>query len=245
MSSRRALVPCTVTCLSMMLGLASVALTLNGLYYWATWTILWCVLADKLDGSVARLLQASSPLGAQLDSMSDLISFGVAPAVLVFALATRQGGLTAGSPSGVLAALGCGFYTIAAAVRLARYNLAEHPAGERFFSGVPTTSGGAISGTALAIWFKYQLPESWLPYGVGLLVLLGVGMLSSLPVPKVVPRRHRAVNIFQMANVVAVYLCGILMVFPEYLFALVSGYIVFGTLYGLLSAGEQRAQAQE
>lgn len=243
MTNRRALVPCAVTCLSMTLGLASIALTIIGNYYWATWVMLWCVLADKLDGTLARLLQATSPLGVQLDSLSDLICFGVAPAVLVFSLATGPGGLAAGSPEGLLAALGCAFYTIAAALRLARYNLAEHPPGERFFSGVPTTSGGAISGTALAVWLKYHLPASWLPYGAGLLVLLGLGMLSSLPVPKVVPRRNKVLKVLQLAIIVAVYLCGILTLLPEFLLALVCGYIVFGSLYGFLSASSRRAQA--
>ena len=84
MSKLRYLVPNAFTSMSLILGLISVVLSVRGNPALAAWLILWGVLLDKLDGSAARLLNASSPFGAQLDPFADFVSFGIAPAALFF-----------------------------------------------------------------------------------------------------------------------------------------------------------------
>ena len=83
MKNLRFLVPNACTAFSMLLGLASVYASVNNQFDLAAWMVLWGVLLDKLDGTFARLLKASSGFGAQFDSFADFVSFGIAPAMLL------------------------------------------------------------------------------------------------------------------------------------------------------------------
>ena len=78
------LIPKSFTAFSMILGLASIYNSTQGQYDLAAWMIVWGVLLDKLDGTSARLFNASSDLGAELDSFADFVSFGLAVAALMF-----------------------------------------------------------------------------------------------------------------------------------------------------------------
>ena len=75
MDKLKYLVPNGFTAFSLLLGLASIVHSVNGHYELAAWMILWGVLLDKLDGTAARIMNASSPFGAQLDSFADFVSF--------------------------------------------------------------------------------------------------------------------------------------------------------------------------
>ena len=116
------LVPNGFTALSMVLGLAAIALAASGDTDLAAWLILWGVLLDKLDGGAARLLGASSSFGAEMDSFADFITFGVAPSALVFFSLT--GGVIDQAGEGTVAGA-CAVYTLAVAIRLARFNVQE------------------------------------------------------------------------------------------------------------------------
>ena len=86
----RFLVPNAITAANMMLGASSVMYALAGMHDTAGWLVLLSVLVDKLDGTSARMLKASSRFGVEFDSLADLIAFGVAPAVFVFCVLTRH-----------------------------------------------------------------------------------------------------------------------------------------------------------
>ena len=81
----RTLVPNLFTATSAVFGMVSMWMSVEGNFEWAAWFIFWCVLLDKADGTAARLLKGSSRFGMEFDSMADLVSFGLAPAVMVFA----------------------------------------------------------------------------------------------------------------------------------------------------------------
>ena len=83
MNRLRYTVPNGFTSLSLLLGIASIVTSQIGELELAAWIIVWCGLLDVLDGLSARLLKATSDFGAEFDSMADLVSFGVAPAVLM------------------------------------------------------------------------------------------------------------------------------------------------------------------
>jgi CDP-diacylglycerol--serine O-phosphatidyltransferase len=110
---------------------------------WAGWLILFAMVFDALDGKVARLANATSDFGTQLDSLCDVISFGVAPAVIVAGLATYQDRF----PRVAIAA--GAFYMLCAAMRLARFNVETRPEEEahRFFSGLPSPGAAAFVAT--------------------------------------------------------------------------------------------------
>jgi CDP-diacylglycerol--serine O-phosphatidyltransferase len=116
-------------------------------FRWAALTICLAALCDALDGRLARALDVSSPFGKELDSLADVVSFGVAPALLVYEGFFRDGalpGTTFSLPWLVLS----GLFVCCGAGRLARYNVTG--AGGRFFIGMPIPAAGlTITGLAM------------------------------------------------------------------------------------------------
>jgi CDP-diacylglycerol--serine O-phosphatidyltransferase len=232
------LVPNSCTALSLVLGLASIALSASSRFEDAAWLILWGVLLDKLDGGVARMLNASSEFGAEMDSFADFVVFGIAPAALVFFSLT--GGVV--DPGEGVIAGACAVYALAVAIRLARFNVSEPEGSDQVFFGVPTTLVGALISsawlTALAYGFVEQL-NAWLP--IGLLVFGGL-MVSNVRIPKFSLRWSKPVNAFQIVNMGLVYLLVPLRLYPEYLLFLGSFYLLFGLCWGMFYADEDHSE---
>ena len=146
----RAIVPNLVTSLAACAGITSIAFASEGRFLDALWALLVACVCDGMDGRIARLLKASSKLGAELDSLADFVNFGVAPAMFMFFWLT---GKTFGAdPSGILdprvvrIVLGCAlFYAMCDCFRLARFNtMLEQPTlpyWKHFFTGVPAPGG--------------------------------------------------------------------------------------------------------
>jgi CDP-diacylglycerol--serine O-phosphatidyltransferase len=222
-------VPNSVTALSLLLGLASVVMSVEGRFDLAAWMILWCTLFDKLDGSLARLLKASSEFGIQFDSLADFVSFGIAPAALVFFQLQSAG--VASPLLGPAAAV----YVLALAIRLARFNVSEPPLGADVFFGIPGTLCGAILASGFLVWRRHSVNLAWLEAAPALLVVLAIMMVSQLRLPKLKPRKNRALNAFQALNIVAVYLCGVMMWAPEFLLTLALLFLIGGVIACWLS----------
>ncbi len=143
----RAVVPNLVTSLAACCGIASISLSSEGRFGEALVALLIAAVCDGMDGRIARLLKASSKLGAELDSLADFVNFGVAPAMFMFYWVT--GGPThvgfEGSPI-VRLTLGCAlFYAMCDCFRLARFNtmLEQEPLPywKSYFTGVPAPGG--------------------------------------------------------------------------------------------------------
>ena len=227
------IVPNLVTCIGLTCGLAAIFLSLKGRYELAAWLVLLCVLLDKLDGTAARLLDAGSELGMQLDSLSDFVTFIVAPAVLFAAVLTDESAAFAGMPDALLAYGSATVYVIAGAARLARFNCVEQDGAglTRFFEGIPTTMGGATCGTLFLVLHKYQLVDRFAWVLPPLLLLLGLAMVSRYYLPKMGRRRSRVVSVFQVANLVVVPVLVIARLYPEYLLFLVVLYLTVGLTF--------------
>ncbi|SCL40065.1 CDP-diacylglycerol---serine O-phosphatidyltransferase [Micromonospora rhizosphaerae] len=160
---------CTLS--SLMLGMLAIFLAMQGEVRVAALCLIACVAFDGLDGALARKLGVASPFGAQMDSLADMCSFGLAAPVVVYAS-------LAGSVPPAAAAVACALVAACAAIRLARFNVS--PKDGRFFCGVPTTMAAAV----LALTVAIGLPVSGLVM-VGGVALLGVAMVSSFPYAKV------------------------------------------------------------
>ncbi len=234
----RYVAPNLVTCIGLCAGLLSICETIAGDYSAAAWFIMLSVLLDKLDGAVARLLNASSRFGMELDSLSDLITFGVAPGVLVLGI------MTGGEPSGQLAPAGgllraatytgCFFFVIATALRLAKFNVLADDYGKDFFFGFPTTAAGALVAVSYLTAIKYGLPIMFVKALPGLLLLLGLLMVSRMPLPAYSRRQAAWLNIFQFVNFAGIYICGFFRIFPEYIMACGLLYLVVGSSWAML-----------
>ncbi len=160
---------CTVS--SLVLGMAAIFLAVNHAgVHWAALCLIACVAFDGLDGALARRLGVSSPFGAQMDSLADMCSFGIAAPVVVYAW-------IAGSAPAALTMSACALVAVCAAIRLARFNVS--PKDGRFFCGVPTTMAAAV--LALGTFIAPEMPAA---VRVGGVALLALAMVSSFPYAK-------------------------------------------------------------
>ena len=254
----RYLAPNIITATSICFGLASLALAHHGAFALAGWLIIYAVLGDRLDGVVARKLGATSELGVQLDSFSDFLTFGVAPAFLVQAYLTAPSTLQAfdlpydhGWAQVYLFAC-CAIWVLAAVFRLARFNVhADDDTPTRIFFGVPTTLAGGL----LVVWFLAFL--KYTPgYDFGGPKLLGDavstprGVWLALPAAMVVGAYLMAsswrmlkspkspgpvVKWFLGINLVSGYVLGWLQLLPEYMLWMPTTWILVFLVWGKLA----------
>jgi CDP-diacylglycerol--serine O-phosphatidyltransferase len=167
------LVPNAFTVASICFGLSAIRYGLDGRYQTAVVMIILAGIFDGLDGRSARLLKITSKLGAELDSLADFLSFGVAPAFLIYLWTLHEA-------KGLGWALAL-FYVICAALRLARFNSEledpdRPPWMTRFFTGMPApaAAGVAIMPMLLSFALEHEWPRSW---GLSALVLFGVALM--------------------------------------------------------------------
>jgi CDP-diacylglycerol--serine O-phosphatidyltransferase len=157
-------IPNSFTALSLLLGLASIVTTQIGDLEFAAWLIVWCGLLDTLDGLAARLLKATSSFGAEFDSMADLVSFGVAPAILIFNAGLQIAGVEVESGQFWVLLTACGVFVLAGAMRLARFNLATSQPRTGWFTGVPiTAAGGGLISSIVIVLIRHEDISSLLP----------------------------------------------------------------------------------
>lgn len=140
------LVPNLVTILGLCFGLTSIRFTFADRYELAAGLLILAALIDGLDGLLARRLNAASPFGAELDSLSDFVCFGVAPALLLYHF-----GLEGLAGMGWLAAL---FFAICCCLRLARFNVAakDETGDKTSFTGVPAPAGAMLGIVPVTLW---------------------------------------------------------------------------------------------
>ncbi len=232
-------VPNSVTALSLLFGISSIITTQFGQLELAAWLIVWCGLLDTLDGVVARLLKATSSFGAEFDSMADVVSFGVAPAVLMLNAGVQLGGIEVASEQFWVLLLACGVFALAGAMRLARFNLTSDTPGSGWFAGVPITvaGGGLLSSLVLVLIHHQPLAES-LPlqqYFPLLLFVLAILMISRIRFPKAKLRKSKLLNAFQIVNIGLIFFCGITRQFPEYLLGIGVFLLVAGVIAGRIT----------
>lgn len=236
----KAVPPNLITCIGMTFAFLSIANSFSGQIDRAAWFIALCVLIDKMDGTVARKLDASSEFGIQMDSFSDLISFGLAPATLVWAaapvLAPEVWGHRASfgpmSATFVLASV-CILHGIFAALRLAKFNVttSEHP---RLFHGLPSTlSGALVSMLFLAAREQGMLTPDVMALFPVLLAVNALLMVSNLPLPKLRRANNQIGFICQVLLGVAIFIVIPLQMFFWLPLAVLVGYISVGFALGI------------
>lgn len=137
------ILPNLITVCSMFAGYYSIIASLNSDYERAAWAILIGSIFDVMDGWVARMTHTATRFGIEIDSLSDVISFGVAPGVLVYTWTL--------SSFGKIGWLGSFFLVACAALRLARFNVQMGSAEKKHFTGLPTPASAlVIASTVLA-----------------------------------------------------------------------------------------------
>lgn len=162
----RQIAPNMVTSGNLLCGVFSLMLTTQGRFVPAAWLVFFAVIFDGMDGKVARMLGGGSQFGLEFDSLADLVSFGVAPSILIFQTSLRGFG-------GLLGAVAACFFALCTALRLARFNVVHVPGP---FQGLPAPAGGLFVSS-------FVLAGADLPAGAmaAVLALTGFLMISSIP----------------------------------------------------------------
>ena len=176
----RMILPNAITLIGVCIGLTSIKFAIDGKFAIAVIAILFAGLMDALDGRIARLIKGTSKMGKELDSLGDVISFGVAPALIMYFWNLQY-----------LDKLGwfvCLTYVVCVALRLARFNInsEDEPSWkDNFFEGMPSPAGGIIVLMPLVISFS-GLGELFFKINYDLLVPLtfitiSVLLISTIP----------------------------------------------------------------
>jgi CDP-diacylglycerol--serine O-phosphatidyltransferase len=142
----RVILPNMLTLIGVCIGLTSIRFALDGKFEFAIIAIIFAALIDGLDGRIARLIKGTSKVGKELDSLTDMISFGVAPAFIMYFWKLNT--------LGRFGWLVCLIYVICVALRLARFNVnsnQEPSWKDNFFEGVPSPAGGILVLTPLIV----------------------------------------------------------------------------------------------
>tara|TARA_B100000282_G_scaffold260501_1_gene208910 strand:- start:500 stop:1303 length:804 start_codon:yes stop_codon:yes gene_type:complete len=144
--SARVILPNMLTLIGVCIGLSSIRFALDEKFEFAIIAIIFAALIDGLDGRIARLIKGTSKVGKELDSLTDVISFGVAPAFIMYFWKLNE--------LGRFGWLLCLVYVICVALRLARFNVnsSQEPSWkDNFFEGVPSPAGGILVLTPLIV----------------------------------------------------------------------------------------------
>lgn len=225
---RRAVVviPSAFTLGNLLFGIWAIVMAYRGNFAQAAWFILFAGVLDMLDGRVARLSGTGTKFGAELDSLVDVISFGVAPAMIMFFLEFQAGGK--------FGWLVCYMYVVAVAIRLARYNVQHGTGKPGWFTGMPSPSAGMT----LAVYYPFSQTDwyreslSYLNFqreGLTILiVLLALLMVSTVKYPRFPAIGFRTIKgILGLLLHLLILVCAL--AFPSYfLFPLGLTYLTFG-----------------
>jgi CDP-diacylglycerol--serine O-phosphatidyltransferase len=231
-------IPSAFTLGNMFFGLWAIISAYRGNFTWAAWFIVFAGVLDMLDGRVARLSGTGTKFGAELDSLVDCISFGLAPAMIMFFLEFQS--------AGKFGWLICYMYVVAVAIRLARYNVQHGTGKPGWFTGMPSPSAGMT----LAVYYPFS-QTAWYRQSLAyldfqregltiLMVLLALLMVSTVKYP-----RFPAIG-FRSAKGIAgllvhLIILGCSLAAPQYfLFPLGIGYLAFGLARHAVISGLER-----
>lgn len=170
------ILPSAFTVGNLFLGIWAIVSASHGAFEFAGWLIVWAAFADMLDGRIARFTATGSAFGEELDSLVDAVSFGVAPALIVYFLLLRDGNW-----SWLLSFI----YILAAIVRLARFNIEQAGTAKVAFHGLPSP----IAGVTLATYFAFTQTGFYTRY------------LADFPIERSVPWMMIAIAILMVSNV--------------------------------------------
>jgi CDP-diacylglycerol--serine O-phosphatidyltransferase len=174
------LLPNLLTTGTLFAGFYGIVASIDGNYPPACIAVFIAALLDGMDGRLARLTHTESEFGKQYDSLADMVAFGMAPAIIVYLWGLKSLG-EFGWAWGKLGWLAAFLYAVAAALRLARFNVGSKTSDRRFFEGLPSPSAAGL--VTSMVWLASDQGWSGFPalaVGTAITVLAGVLMVSSL-----------------------------------------------------------------
>ena len=230
--------PNLITSGAMFAGFYAIVQAMNGRFELSAMAIYVAMVLDGMDGRVARLTRTESAFGVEYDSLSDMVSFGAAPALIAYVWALQGMGRL-----GWIAAF---VYCLGAALRLARFNTQVEVVDKRFFQGMPSPAAACLVAGLVWAMNEYQIQGKdirWLAWGVTLFA--GLTMVSNVPFYSGKDINLRKSVPFWVVVVIA-FTIGIVVSFsstlPELLFGLSVAYAVSGYVFWVMQWFHRRRE---
>jgi len=164
-------IPCTFTAANLFCGFVSIQFIITKDYVWAAWYIFFGMIFDIMDGRIARMTSGTSMFGAEFDSLADMVTFGVAPALLVYYRFMEASGI-----AGIVVAF---IFILCGALRLARFNIMPH---RPYFTGLPIP-GGAAFGASLVLFGVIHDIDGYVNTITFMMFMTALLMVSTIPYP--------------------------------------------------------------
>lgn len=207
------LLPNLLTTAALFAGFYAVVSAMKGLFDYAAIAIFVALVADGLDGRVARMTNTQTAFGAEYDSLSDMLSFGIAPSLIVYSWSLS----TLGKFGWLIAFL----YTAATALRLARFNTQAHDIDKRYFQGLPCPAAAATLAALVWLGFTYEITGVAIALFVAFMTaLLAVLMVSTIRYYSFKQIDFKGKVPFVTIVIVVLMLCAIAIAPPPMLFSI-------------------------
>ena len=221
--------PNLLTTMNMFFGFFAIIYGIKGNFPYAAYAIVAAAVFDLLDGRVARMTHSTSEFGAQYDSLCDLVSFGIAPGLLLFQWSLQ--------PFGRIGWLASFFYVACGALRLARFNVQQDIIEKNYFQGLPIPMAAGIVASSILAFQDLSLVAYRSPWLLAMTFLLGFVMVSNF--------RYRSFKDIDLKRrlpfaylVLGVFLLALVAIRPEVmLFVLFLTYAILGAVFGVLRLG--------
>lgn len=232
------ILPNSLTLSGMFFGFYSILSAIKGNFDYAAWAIMIAVVFDGLDGWVARLTHSTTRFGIELDSLSDLVAFGVAPSVLIYKWAI--------APFGRVGFAAAFLFTACGALRLARYNVQMGSTESKAFTGMPIPGAATIAATLVLYWHEiWEATPQGNVFVLILTIFLALLMVSTL-------RFHGLKEIdFRRRKpfwILVVFVVGIVLVLihpPTALFVFAMAYLFEGLIENIYIFTRKRKRMRE
>lgn len=199
-------------------GMMSLIMSSSGKFEYAAWLILLALIFDGLDGRVARLTKTTSKFGLEFDSLADIISFGVAPAMLLYQYC--------GMDYGRFGMVVSGLYVVFGAIRLARFNVMTSDIEPSVFIGVPIPTAAVFVSILILLYEKYAL-HLYVPLLI-VTLFVAVLMVSNIRYPSFKKIDLQKAHFIKVL-VALVVTASLIFIYPiEALALFIGGYLLFG-----------------
>ncbi len=232
------LLPNLFTIGAMFAGFYAIVAAMKGRYESAAVAIFVAVVLDGLDGRIARLLHAQSEFGAQLDSLSDMLSFGIAPALVMYTWSLAVMG-----KAGWLAAF---VYAVCTALRLARFNVQAKKVDKRYFQGLATPAAAMLVASIVWVCSGYDITGE----SIALLMSIVAVVLGLLKVSTVRYRSFKDLDLRNRVPFIAILVAVLVLVLvsfdpPDILLLLTFLYVISGPISTLWAIRQRRQQKKK
>lgn len=232
------LLPNTLTLCGMFCGFYAIMSAINGSFVHAAWAILFANIFDGLDGWIARLTNTTTRFGVELDSLSDLVAFGVAPSVMMYKWALM--------PFGRLGWAAAFLFVACGALRLARFNVQTGSSGSKAFKGMPIPAAASILSSVVIFFYVYWegMPAKSFIYPV-LTISLALLMVSTLRYHGLKEVDFKEKKPFWML-IVFVMILFVMLIHPSTaIFVFAMTYLIWGIIENIVILVRKQRQKQE